>query len=152
MEIDLKSILSIIAICISSVSLYISLKSSKHSQKAKNAELRVSLLNKYAEVKSKAIDLFSYLSGVQKQAIEKNDLALYRIVEDTEAASRIIKKIEAQHDRVKNSPTSMGVELYDLIYSDIYEVTQDILQTREKAERLVSNYLSSKTDESTPNK
>ena len=140
MQIDFKLIISALALVLSSISIYFSLKNSRYVQKTKNLELKNSLLSKYYEVKQSIVEISKQASKMREKAILKNDLRLYQTFDFEEAIDKALKKVEKQHEIIKCQSSSMSLKLYESIYHEIHEVAEDAKVIKKRMSEHIEEY------------
>jgi hypothetical protein len=140
MEIDIKLIVSILAILISIASLLVSVNNSRFTQRVKGVELRSSLLMKLVEVRSHISEAREYLIQVKIEAEQNNNLSLYKLVNREEFYERLREKIDLQYKKVESTDPSIGVKLYEAIFHDLHDVQKDLESNRRTLENMVKNH------------
>jgi hypothetical protein len=140
MEIDIKLIVSILAILISIASLLVSVNSSRFTQRVKGVELRSSLLMKLVEVRSHISEAREYIIQVKIEAEQNNNLSLYKLVSHEEFYERLRGKIDLQYKKVESTDPSIGVKLYEAIFHDLHDVQKDLESNRRILENMVKNH------------
>lgn len=117
--------LAVIALLLSIISIAVSFWSASFSRRAKNAELRCSVL-------ARASGLILQIQEAQRQyaevriiAEEFNSVALYKKA-DMDKVSAVLEAANNIYARLSNLPVDRGLEVYESLFHDIEQTERRI--------------------------